>query len=133
MADDLFKRLRERESSPQKTTQYSFGAGGDSPFSRRPSPSTTSKPSTRPSNPLTPKRTDDFDREPAYLPPAEVREGRVYEWEPPSRRERIKDLGLRILEAAIAAGAYAIGEEIAYFFRKRRFYTREEEDRRRGR
>lgn len=130
MGDDLFRRLRERESSPKKKKEYSFGSGGDSPFSRRPGSSTTSTTTTRTSSAPSPKRGNDYDREPAYQPPVPQREGKVYEWEPPGTREILKDLGLRVLEVAIAASAYAIGEEIAYFFRKRRFYTREQQDRR---
>lgn len=127
MGDDLFRKLRERTSSPQKKSEYSFGGGGDSPFSRRPGSSTTAPSTARsPSSP----RGEDYDREPAYRPPAERQEGKVYEWEPPGAREILKDLGLRILEVAIAASAYAIGEEIAYFFRKRRFYTNEQRQRR---
>jgi hypothetical protein len=55
--------------------------------------------------------------------------GVVTEWEPPTFTEILKDLGLRMLEVSIAAAALAVGEEIAYFFRKRRFYTEEQKQR----
>jgi len=69
-------------------------------------------------------------RPPAYHPPAAREDGQVYDWEPPGTRDILKDLGLRVLEVALAAGALAIGEEIAYFFKKRRFFTRGQRDRR---
>ena len=54
----------------------------------------------------------------------------VYEWQPPSFGAILADLGLRILERGIAAAAFAIGEEIAYFFKERRFYTEDQWKRR---
>ncbi len=74
-------------------------------------------------------RKEDGDREHAYSPPVKRDDGVVYEWEPPGVREILKDLGLRILEVTIASAALAMGEEIAYFFRKRRFYTDEQKRR----
>lgn len=135
MGDELFRKLRER-STPEKKSEYSFGGssrGGDSPFSRRPSSTTSQSTATTRSTPAViagVKRDAGGDRPPAYQPPATREEGKVYEWEPPGFRDIMKDLGLRVLEVAIAASAYAIGEEIAYFFRKRRFYTREQRNRR---
>lgn len=47
----------------------------------------------------------------------------MYEWKPPGFADILADLGLRILEVGLASAAYAIGEEIAYFFKKRRFHA----------
>ena len=63
---------------------------------------------------------DELDRPLAY-PVGEVdMDGMVVEWEPPTVREILKDLGLRMLEVGIAAAA----QEVAYFFHKRRFIPR---------
>jgi len=132
MGDELFRKLRER-STPEKKSEYSFGGGrgGDSPFSSRRTSSTTSRTSTsKTTTSLNTKRNNDGDRPPAYQPPAAREEGKVYEWEPPGFKDIMKDLGLRVLEVAIAASAHAIGEEIAYFFRKRRFFTKSQRGRR---
>lgn len=72
------------------------------------------------------ERNQDGDRPAAYDPPAVRRredEGDLYEWKPPGFGDILADLGLRLLEVGVAAAAYAVGEEIAYFFKKRRFTT----------
>jgi hypothetical protein len=61
---------------------------------------------------------DDTDRPYAYGPPEVHQEGEIYQ--PPTVGPILKDLGLRMLEVAIAA----IASEIAYFFTRRRFYGR---------
>lgn len=71
-----------------------------------------------------PDRNADGDRPAAYEPPAVRRredQGDVYEWKAPTFGDVLMDLGLRMLEVGIGAAAYAVGEEIAYFFKKRRF------------
>ena len=130
---DLFRKLRgqnEPQASPSQS--YSLQAGQSHPFRDRPGSTSTTSGSTmtQPKSKSAAPRTKDGDRQHAYQPPAVQDPGVVYEWEPPTFGEILKDLGLRMLEVGIAASAYAIGEEIAYFFRKRRFYTQEQRDRR---
>lgn len=60
---------------------------------------------------------DETDRPYAYGPPEVRDEGEVYK---PEMASILADLGLRMLEVAIAA----IASEIAYFFTRRRFYGR---------
>lgn len=67
------------------------------------------------------ERTPDGDR-PAAYPPTQYQQGPMTDWQPPSWNHILKDLGLRLVEVAIAASFMAIGEEVAYFFRSRRFY-----------
>ena len=124
MGKNLFNQLRQQNDTekPDNSRPYSFRGGGDSPFrTKRPSSPNTFK--------AKPRGKEPADREPAYQPPAAREDGHVYEWQPPGAREVMKDLGLRILEVAIAAGVLAIGEEVAYFFKKRRFFTRDQRDR----
>jgi hypothetical protein len=61
---------------------------------------------------------DDTDRPYAYGPPEVYQDGEIYK--PPAMGSILADLGLRMLEVAIAA----IASEIAYFFTRRRFYGR---------
>lgn len=132
---DLFRKLRENNAQgTDSSSKYGFQGGGH-PFRDRPGASTTSKGTmVRPGVTRTDSRTDsraaDGDRESAYHPPVERDSGVVVEWEPPGLAEILKDLGLRILETSIAAAAYTAGEEIAYFFRKRRLFTQRQRDRR---
>lgn len=80
---------------------------------------------TAPAPPRSPalytNRNSDGDRPFAYAPPALREQGVVHEWQPPTFGEVLKDLGLRIIEAAFGAVALAVGNEIYYFFQKRRF------------
>lgn len=46
--------------------------------------------------------------------------GVVVEWQPPTLKDILVDLGLRVVEVAIGAAA----QEVAYFFTKRRFYPK---------
>jgi len=133
---NLFQKLRENNSSPgaSPSSAYSFGQGAaNHPFRERPGTTTTSGATmvtpNRGAKPP-PQRSAEGDRPHAYAPPVKQDPGVVYEWEPPSFVEILKDLGLRILEVSIAAAAYAAGEEVAYFFRRRRFYTDEQRQRR---
>jgi hypothetical protein len=57
--------------------------------------------------------------------------GYVYEWNPPTFMDILAELGLQVIEVVIAAGAYAAGQQIAYFFSSRRFYTQDMWNRRR--
>jgi len=60
------------------------------------------------------RRTNDGDRQFAY----EQRSPQdVGQWNPPTLKEILIDLGLRMLEVAIGAAA----QEVAYYFQKRRF------------
>ena len=61
---------------------------------------------------------DDTDRPYAYGPPEVYEEAEVYR--KPEVSTILADLGLRMLEVAIAA----VASEIAYFFTRRRFYGR---------
>lgn len=129
---NLFDKLREKNSGgAPDSSKYGFQGGGH-PFRDRPGASTTTSHQTVAASPARrpPPRTEDGDRPPAYQPPAVREEGVVVDWEPPSFGEMLKDLGLRAVEVGIAAAAYAIGEEVAYFFKKRRLFTSEQRRRR---
>ena len=138
MADDLFDKLRARQGSGERSP-YSFTGGnsGDSPFRRKPAkPTTPERGAPRPTakspgnaRPRAPKRDRDGDRPAAYSPPATREQGVMYEYEPPMMREAFKELGLRMFEVILGAAARAAGDEVAYYFERRRFYTRQRRDR----
>ena len=145
-------RSNNAATPPRDSSRYSFQGGAapqqqpQSNFSSRPGtgptitrPTTTTQvPGTGPVRaPFQPPRDASGDRPaaydqgtrdmpPQYAPPAVRRredEGDLYEWKPPGFSDILKDLGLRLLEVVIAAGAVAAGEEIAYFFKRRRFHA----------
>ena len=60
------------------------------------------------------------ERPVAFQAPVTREQGVVYEWEAPGWGDVFKDLGLRCFEVALGAAAYAIGEEVWYYFRQRR-------------
>ncbi len=76
-------------------------------------PATTSHPPTT----FSLARTDEADRPYAYMPPQVQQPGVVVEWHPPTLRDILIDLGLRLVEV----GVQSIASEIAYFFTRRRF------------
>jgi hypothetical protein len=129
MPDDMFRRLRQGSSSDRRTNQeYSFQREGTAPsFRTRPGStgSSTKRAGTTSSPSITSryKRQEDGDRPPAR-PPVVREEGVIYEYEEFTFKDKLKDLGLRILEVGVGAAAYAIGEEVAHYFRKRRFFPK---------
>jgi hypothetical protein len=146
MSSELFKRLREnagvRPDTSDPSSRYSFGAAGYSPLRERPGTTPTMS-ALGNAKPAEPRRTTDGDRPHAYLPPEAVSSAQpqqpqaqqppavrqrevIQEFEPPTFTEILKDLGLRIVEVGFAAAALAVGQEIAYFFTRRRFYTDEQ-------
>lgn len=145
MGDNIFDRLRRGQSEPTNTrptfspaeqrSPYSV-QGGEMPRGFRDRPGVQTAPQAghqqqqprrddvRPPSHVRYERDEDGDRPAAYHPPAVRRredEGDMYAWQPPTVGDILTDLGLRMLEVGIAAASYAIGEEIAYFFKKRRF------------
>ena len=140
--DDLLRRLREG-SAGRPDGRYSFQGGGQVPtFRDRPGvPTAAFRPGNGQPQTQTVRQGEDKqgptlvkyerdqngDRPSAHEPPAQrtrADEGQAYEWKPPGYKDILFDLGLRVLEVGIAAAAYAIGEEVAYFFRRRRFHAK---------
>jgi hypothetical protein len=132
---ELFRKLKENNGD----SRYGFQGGSQHPFRDRPGVSSTSrgtmvKPGRKTSS-NDPKHRETVqmrtgDRPVAYEPPEADDEDFIVEWEPPHFSEMLKDLGLRMLEVGIGAAALAIGQEVAYYFGKRRMFTREQRDRR---
>ena len=140
-------------AQPRQDSPYSFRGGAapqqqpqQSSFSSRPGTGPTitrSTPTTQTTGtgpvraPFHPPRDAQGDRPaaydvgtrdmpPEYAPPSVRRredEGDMYEWKPPGFSDILVDLGLRLVEVAIGAVGLAVGEELAYFFRKRRFHA----------
>jgi len=125
---DIFARLRSGGPTTSSSSPYSFT--GVQP-SRAPSPvmrpanAGSPRPETRQGPTIVrAERNSDGDRIGAHEVPVLRKQEDLHEWEPPTFGEILKDLGLRVLEVAVAAAAFAAGEEIAYFFRRRRLYPR---------
>lgn len=130
---ELFRKLKENNGD----SRYGF-QGGTHPFRDRPGVSSTSR-----STLVKPNRKNSSsgyssssvqvrtgDRPVAYRPPESQDDDYAVDWEPPTFRELLKDLLLRLLEVGIAALALALGQEIAHFFSKRRLFTSEQRLRR---
>lgn len=127
--NNLFETLRRNRL--ENGSPYSFQGDTRPPpetrsFRDRPGVQTT-PPQTHPAptvgrSPTIIRQERNAEGDRPYAYPVPVQESTdLYEWRPPSTGEVLADLGLRVLEVAIAAAAYAAGEEIAYFFRQRRF------------
>lgn len=120
---DLYDKLREGGRS----TKYSFSQPKQettSRFRRRPNGPTSptsavTKKSTGAPSYFNSPRTDDVDRPYAY-PPEKASDG-SWEWDNPTAGEIGRDLLLRVVEVAIGA----VAQEIAYFFTRRRFVSKE--------
>jgi len=151
MSDELFRKLRNRRGAdPAPKYTFKSRGSGDSPFHSQSKPSESIRPDRRYERPDTreryeapryererrsapPRRVlreESEDRPYAYDLPVEYSDGTIVAWEPPGVVDILKDLGLRMLEVAVAASARAIGEEVAYFFSSRRFSTSDQRERR---
>tara|TARA_B100000214_G_C23920208_1_gene605657 strand:+ start:122 stop:568 length:447 start_codon:yes stop_codon:yes gene_type:complete len=112
-------RFRARSSQPKKETKEDhtarFRAPRNAEVARRPENSVRGR---QEENGTIYTVVDDTDRPYAYGPPEVYQEGEIYK--PPGMGSILADLGLRMLEVAIAA----VASEIAYFFTRRRFYGR---------
>lgn len=123
--NNLFATLRRNRVHDDPA--YTFQGDSRPPevrsFRDRPGVQTTPPPQqAAPRGPTIVRQERNVEGDRPYAYPVPTHESTdLYEWKPPSTSEILADLGLRVLEVAIAAAAYAAGEEIAYFFRQRRF------------
>jgi hypothetical protein len=85
----------------------------------RPEPATHSRPTVRVF-----ERDENGDR-PSALP-ARRGDGVVYEYHEDTWGDVWFELGLRVFETGFAALALAVGEEVFYYFRQRRFHRHHE-------